>query len=248
MGSYGNSDIPEPLMNLSQIIGIYPNDTIAPCIPIELHFGNITSIYDCWEFVEDKPCDFKEYFNEIYWERDLSGNCDPDNSSFNIYFSNVSVDGPYEIIANVTDTFFIHNHLESFAGCYRVSSLDNAGNESEPSDPICHDNCPYYELPNVFTPNGDGKNDTFQAFDKPTAKCPRFVHDVHFRVYNRDGFEVYNSDRKKEANIYINWNGSDFTGKMLPAGTYFYIAEVNFISIDPQLAKHVYKGWVQLLR
>ncbi|MCG8400648.1 MAG: gliding motility-associated C-terminal domain-containing protein, partial [Firmicutes bacterium] len=143
-GSYSNPDIPEPQINRSQILGTYPNDTIAPCAPFHLHFGNITSIHDCKEFIKDKPCNFREFYNELFWEKDLTGNCDLDNSSFNIYFSDVSAGGPYEMIANVSDTFFIHKHLNSFAGCYRVSALDNSGNESELSDPICHDNCPYY--------------------------------------------------------------------------------------------------------
>ncbi len=254
-GTYDNPDLPEPLLNRSQIITAYLNDTIPPCTPLKISFGNITSVFDCIEFMEDKPCDFQEFFNEIFWEKNVSGNCDPDYSSFNIYFSDVSVEGPYELVANVKDTFFVHNHLKSFAGCYRVSSLDNFGNESEWSDPICHDNCPQYELPNVFTPNNDGVNDTFRAFDRPNSMCPRFVEEVHFRVYNRWGFEVYNSENQmnnqpggNEKNIYIDWNGRDITGKMLPAGTYYYVAEVFFDTIDPSLTQHIYKGWVQLLK
>lgn len=254
-GSYDNPMIPEPLFNRSQIIGVYPNDTIPPCTPLEVSFGNITSIFDCLEFMEDKPCDFHEFYNELFWGKNILGNCDPDNSSFNVYFSDISIEGPYELIANVKDTFFVHKNLNSFAGCYRISSLDNFGNESDWSDPICHDNCPKYELPNIFTPNNDGINDTFRAFDKPNSKCPRFVSEVHFRAYNRYGFEVYNSDNRlendidhSEPNIYINWDGCDLSGKELPAGTYFYVAEVYFKAIDPLLSRHIYKGWVQLLK
>jgi gliding motility-associated-like protein len=254
-GSYDNPGLPEPLINRSQIIGIYPNDTVPPCTPLEISFGNVTSIFDCIEFIKDKPCDYHEFYNEIFWEKDLSGDCDSDYSSFNIYFSEVSVDGPYGLISNVKDTFFIHSHLQSFAGCYRISSLDNFGNESDWSDPICHDNCPQYELPNVFTPNNDGVNDTFRAFDRPNSKCPRFVRKVNFRIYNRWGFEVYNSENQmenlaneNEPNIYIDWDGRDLTGKMLPAGTYYYVAEVYFEALDPVLSQHIYKGWVELLK
>jgi gliding motility-associated-like protein len=253
-GSYGNPDIPEPLINRSQMISVYPNDTIPPCTPQEIYFGNITSIFDCIEFMEDKPCDYREFYNEIFWSTNITGDCDIDNSSFNIYFSDISIDGPYRLIANVKDTFFVHNYLTSFAGCYRISSLDNSGNESEWSDPICHDNCPYYELPNVFTPNNDGNNDTFRAFDKPNFKCPRFVNEVHFRVYNRWGFEVFNSDNDSgmpiddERNLYIDWDGSSLTGERLPSGTYYYVAEVYFEALDPTLTKQIYKGWVQLLK
>lgn len=254
LGAYGNPKIQEPLINRSQRTCAYPNDTTPPCIPLRVSFGNITSVNDCEEFIMDKPCDFSEFYNELFWEKNVSGNCDPDNSSFNIYFSQTGEEEYYEKIANIRDTFFIHNQLTSFAGCYRISALDNSGNESDRSEAICNDNCPYFELPNIFTPNDDGYNDTFRAFDKPNAKCPRFVKNVHFRVYNRWGYEVYNSDIKKESEIfnehstYIEWDGRDFTGKMLPQGTYYYSAEVEFDVMNPKLSKHIYKGWVHLLK
>lgn len=248
LGSYGNPEIYEPLENRSQIICTFPNDTVAPCIPLVVRFGNITSVNDCYEFMADKPCDFHEFYNELFWEKNLTGNCDPDNSSFNIYFSTMGPDGPYEIIDNVRETYYMHKHLESFAGCYRISALDNSGNESELSDPLCHDNCPYYELPNVFTPNGDGVNDTFRAFDNPTNKCPRFVENIQFRVYNRWGVELYNSDINAEQNVFIDWDGRDFTGNLLDAGIYYFIAEVRFEALDPEISKHIYKGWVHLIR
>ncbi len=59
---------------------------------------------------------------------------------------------------------YIHKNLPSFAGCYYVTAVDRSGNESRPSNTVCKDNCPYYELPNVMTPNADGKNDLFEAF------------------------------------------------------------------------------------
>jgi hypothetical protein len=247
-GTYGNPAIPEPLINRSQIISVLPNDTTPPCVPINLTFGNFVIIDECREFLADKPCDFHNFFNELYWEKDVSGNCDPDVSSFNIYFSCTGMDDEYELIANVTQTYFFHKDLPSFAGCYKISAIDNSGNESQLSAPICHDNCPYYELPNVFTPNDDGKNDSFRAFDKPNSKCPRFVERVNFRVYNRWGFEVYNNEFEIEKSIYIDWNGRDNNKKDLDAGVYYYVAEVSFTAMDPDLSRHIYKGWVHILK
>lgn len=82
-------------------------------------------------------------------------------------------------------------------------------------------------FPNVFSPNGDGKNEKFVigGIEKyPGAKL---------QVFNRWGGQVYRS------NDYRNdWNGSD-----LNEGTYFYILEVK----KPDGIKN-YKGWVLIVR
>jgi hypothetical protein len=122
----------------------------------------------------------------------------------------------------------------------------------ELSEELCIDNCPYYELPNVFTPNADLKNDFFSAYsirgyecgeegcpDVPpqlTLKCARFVQSVSFTVYNRWGQEVYDYDGRVgdgENNIYIDWDGRDDKGTEMASGVYYYVAEVTFDSVDP---------------
>ena len=249
LGSYGNPDIESPLFNRSQILFIRLEDSISNCIPISLAFGNITSPEDCRVFIQDKPCDFKDFQNELHWQIIHIGNCENTITSFNIYFSETGQDGSFKKIANTTDTFFIHKHLPMFAGCYKVSAVNSLGEESALSDMICHDNCPYYELPNVFTPNNDGKNDVFKAFDEPESKCPRFVKSVIFKVYNRYGIEIYNSLSQNETNsIYINWDGCNTTGIPLPSGVYFYTAHVEFNALDPALSTQTFKGWVSLMK
>lgn len=66
-----------------------------------------------------------------------------------------------------------------------------------------------FELPNVFTPNGDGVNDNL------VFTLPGNVKVKHLIIYNRWGAKVF------EANDYDNsWNAKDVTD-----GTYFMIAE-----------------------
>jgi hypothetical protein len=186
---------------------------------------------------------------------------------YNVYYAtNTQADSAdFELLAtNVLDTFYIDQGLPSFARCYRVTAVDRSGNESEPSEIVCKDNCPYYELPNVFTPNRDGCNDLFSAFSdrqgtdedgNPTGcgevdktKCARFVRKVHFTVYNRMGKEIYSYSSGGERTIYIDWDGRDGNGKELPAGIYYYLAEVTFDVVDPATAVREIKGWVQLIR
>ena len=140
-------------------------------------------------------------------------------------------------------TSYVHRDLPSFKGCYQITAVDRSGNESPPTETICNDNCPYYELPNVFTPNEDMSNDVFQAynvFDEETQsyKCPRFVKSVNFWVYDRYGKEVYNNLDEDERSILIKWDGKNQQGKEMPSAVYYYLAEV-LLSVDQHVLKSV---------
>jgi gliding motility-associated-like protein len=70
------------------------------------------------------------------------------------------------------------------------------------------------QVPNAFSPNGDGINDDF----RPVTNCTPIYY--HLSVFDRDGqllFESYT------ASSY--WNGT-FKGKNVPVGTYYYFLKV----------------------
>jgi hypothetical protein len=167
----------------------------------------------------------------------------------------------FTLIANLEALEFVHSGIPSFAGCYYVTAIDRSGNESDPSNIACNDNCPNYDLPNVFTPNGDGYNDFFTALnpvDNSTEgnpdpnydpiTCPRFVKSVAFRVFNRSGKEIYTFQSGGENSILIEWDGRTNDGQQLPSGVYYFTAEVEFDMIDPTRRKEVIKSWVQILK
>jgi len=129
--------------------------------------------------------------------------------------------------------------LTSIAGCYALTTVDLTGNESDFTNEVCFDNCSTYSLPNVFTPNSDGINDTFVPF-----RCPRFVESVDFKVFNRWGELVYESDD----DIFLNWEGVNNNGRDLETGLYYFTATVKFIRLNPEEAIEEIKGWVKLLR
>lgn len=248
-GSYGNSDIKSPLLNRSQVTGMNMEVSVSNCTPASVYFVNVTSPEDCREYVQDKPCNFRNFQNEIHWQAVQNGNCENAIAGFNIYYSETGKEGSFKKIANTADTFYIHRNLPQIAGCYKVSAVSGTGRETTLSEKICHDNCPYYELPNVFTPNDDGKNDLFKAFNKPPTKCPRFVKSVIFKVFNRYGIEIYNSELNQEASsIYIDWDGRDSKGIPMPVGNYYYIVKVQFYTLDPSVSFQTYKGWVKLTK
>ncbi|MBN8694129.1 MAG: gliding motility-associated C-terminal domain-containing protein [Bacteroidetes bacterium] len=68
-------------------------------------------------------------------------------------------------------------------------------------------------VPNVFTPNGDGVNDSFTLLTTNLSE-------ITFTVFDRWGVKMY--DVKSESGN-VSWDGKNFGGKEVPVGTYFYI-------------------------
>ncbi len=144
-------------------------------------------------------------------------------------------------ITNITDTTHIHvdsyEGLVSIAGCYAVTAVDSFGNESPVISKVCVDNCPVYQLPNVFTPNGDGKNDLF------TPLIPyRYVKDVAIKIYDRWGLLMFET-----TDINVLWDGKNKSTKMQCSdGVYYYVCTVNEIRVDG-ITPRVLTGFVQLM-
>lgn len=250
-GTYGNPSIDAPQINLSQIVCAQPNDIVVPCSPVL----RLTT-EDCNDVFSQNGCGFKDFYNSLEWDKssgEPQEGCDEDDEikGYNVYFSTTGDDSSYEIIDFVKDTLYFHNDLFSFAGCYFITSVDRSNNESAPSNVVCNDNCPYYELPNVFTPNDDGSNDTFMPLDEFSgnegAQCPRFVNSVKFTVFNRWGQAIYTYQSGGENTILINWDGIDDGGELLPSGVYYYSAEVEFDLRRPDARSQNLNGWVHIL-
>lgn len=268
-GSYGNPDIAVPQDNFSQIICAQPKDEIPPCEPIL-----VVENFDCNDYRFQEACNANIFSNTVRWNRPADAECESDTRSYNIYFSSTP-GGTYSLLAtNVRDTFYVDEGLLSFARCYQIKAVDRSGNESKFSNEVCFENCPYYELPNIFTPNGDACNDEFHAWgylrssgeegsgpnplcsnpdqnsETFRSKCARFVLQVDFKVYNRWGNEVYTytGRRNEENGIYIRWDGKDKNGNMLASAQYYYVANVTFDMADPAKRKQTIKGWVHLVR
>ncbi len=243
VGTYGDPKIrPSLLFNFSQIICATPKTDLLICPPIVL-----IDALDCNEYNKNESnCNETSFNNKLTWSTpDKNGagaECDKDIVKYSIFYS-PKQDGDFTKIGEINQprppaTTFTHTKADSYLGCYYITATNRFGLESAKSNVVCKDNCTSFSLPNIFTPNGDGKNDTFQAL-----KCPRFVQTVMFTVYNRNGQKVFEYAGPK-----LEWNGNDNAGNPLPAGSYFYTCEVKFLTLDPNSPTQSLKGWVELLR
>ncbi|KPK84325.1 MAG: hypothetical protein AMS27_10250 [Bacteroides sp. SM23_62_1] len=187
-------------INYSHINCGTPVDRTPPCPP-QL---NVNSFCD-------------SLYNHLLWTNP-NHFCADDVVKYRIYYSPNLSDNPALTDSTLSpeDTVYFHYPPESLAGCYAVTAVDSFGNESEFSEVVCVDNCVDYQLPNVFTPNGDGEND----FWRPARYS--FVEKVDMKVYSRWGNLVFQTSDPD-----INWDGKQLnTNRLVSPGIYYYIADV----------------------
>ncbi|MGD9992180.1 MAG: gliding motility-associated C-terminal domain-containing protein [Salinivirgaceae bacterium] len=204
--SYGKYDLPgiyTPLINYSHTNSGMPIDTIPPLAPV------LNVISDCYNF-----------YNLLQWQilDDITA-----IRKYNIYFSTDS-DSEYLLIDSVVNRDTLHyRHYagDNPTGCYKVTAVDSNYNESPYSNWVCVDQCSYYELPNVFTPNNDGSNDTFVPLTPPDI-VSKFIDKIDLKIYSRWGNLVFSTE-----NPQIEWDGKANNSNIRVApGVYYYVCDV----------------------
>jgi gliding motility-associated-like protein len=212
VGGYDDPTVASPLLNRSQEACERPFDYTPPCnLALEVD-ANCLVERDTLRWSVPESCtsdDITGY--RIYWAPFLG-------DSLTLWRQ---VDDP----ETTTAVFNEDDEFRTIAGCFVVTALDSLmpgpdgelrRNESLAGDTICVDNCPFYFLPNVFTPNADESNDTFRAFPW------KFVDSVNVVIHNRWGEPVFETNDPD-----VNWDGTYLdTGQRLPEGVYFYAATV----------------------
>ncbi|MBO6759585.1 MAG: gliding motility-associated C-terminal domain-containing protein, partial [Roseivirga sp.] len=95
-------------------------------------------------------------------------------------------------------------------GTYSVTVTDANGCTTTGSQ-IVEEATPKIVLPNAFSPNGDGSNETF----RPSNSCPV---EYQLTIYNRWGNVIFHTN-----DISLGWDGT-FNGSDAPEGKYSYFA------------------------
>jgi gliding motility-associated-like protein len=231
-GGYDAPGVINPIVNDSQETCGSPVDLTPPCAPTLNVEGD---------------CDLE--MATLLWSNP-NEECTDDVTQYFIYYS-PTAEGVLEYLTTIEgdeNTSFVFNELGvegTIAGCYAITALDSLlpglngelrRNESTLSNIVCIDNCPIYELPNVFTPNNDGSNDLFIPFPY------RFVESIDFQIFNRWGDLVFQT-----LDPGIFWDGIDQeSGSICSSGTYYYTIQVNTIRLVG-IVEESYSGSITLL-
>jgi gliding motility-associated-like protein len=86
-------------------------------------------------------------------------------------------------------------------------------------------------IPNVFTPNGDGVNETFKVYGY-------IVKTIHLMIFDQWGEKLFESDSQDRG-----WDGV-YKGKQQPSGVYMYVCKLQLL--DGSTVEK--KGIINLIR
>ncbi len=163
---------------------------------------------------------------------------------YHVYLINYTINGRkyswriYDDKGNLVATSTQTNLDYTFEdeGCYRIVLIGTSKQGCRDTMEyayVCVDAVPVFEIPNVFTPNGDGQNDEWLIHAKSIVefKCS---------IYNRWGKLIYEwDDVTKGWNGKINGNGADAS-----PGVYFYVITAK----DKKDKIYEEKGYFYLLK
>ena len=222
----------------------------VPCQPVlTLLPPNCDSI----AALPDFPAPNQTFVNRLRWTAGTApAGCSAPVSYYRIFFRPTAA-GLFVLLdstqAGSGRLSYDHRNLPLPGGCYAVQAVAPNRVRSPRSNEVCQQDCPafaklnFFELPNVFTPNGDAFNQVFQP------KRTSAVRSVNFRAYNRWGVKVF--ENQTTAAPFINWDSTGRNGEQgglapVSGGVYFYLAEVEFA--DANSTRRTYKGWVEIIK
>lgn len=220
IGTYGTAGITDPLINFSQEACAIPFDNEKPCAPA------LAVKADCDKFQ-----------NVLAWEN-ANPDCSSDIAKYIIYYRPALAEG-YVPLDSTSELTYTHSNLSTLAGCYSVVAVDSVGNRSSLSDTACieSDVCGTYRLPNMFTPNGDERNDFFVPF--PYSG----VEKIELQIVNRWGNLIFNTQDPA-----IKWDGKiQGTNQQVSDGVYYYVCDVYEITLKGTV-KRTIKGSITVIR
>ncbi|MEO6883888.1 MAG: gliding motility-associated C-terminal domain-containing protein [Bacteroidia bacterium] len=152
---------------------------------------------------------------------------------FQWFFDTTAVGNPVDSILVLPSNINQYTVQWYLGGCKRKTSLIDVSSPGITIDPK--------GVANVFTPNGDGKNDVFIPLQGYEPQIEYYISNFNIKIFNRWGEKIFESSNYK-----AEWNGENSRGDKMPEGVYYWIA--TYQSRCSNNAPSVSKGFVHLLR
>jgi gliding motility-associated-like protein len=121
---------------------------------------------------------------------------------------------------------------------YTVTGYDSLGCTDQTNVNVIVEGAGF--IPNLFTPNDDGKNDELKLYGMPAVK------DFVFSIYNREGSLVYRTTDVSDA-MARGWDGTR-SGTKQPPGVYYWKVKGEVSSGDRILLNGKDAGSIVLVR
>ena len=157
-----------------------------------------------------------------------------------VTFKDMSVGNPVQWDWSTSDGFFYSGssvgHQFADSGLYRVtlSIVNDKGCEDETYQDVYVNADLLVHIPNGFSPNGDGINDTYGL-----GGITQGVNKLQMTIYNRWGEIIFSS-----TNVADRWDGT-YQGKPVPQGVYLYMIQYT----NPKQTKWYYlNGEIHLMK
>jgi gliding motility-associated-like protein len=236
-GNYfcGNTNVKLSLFNKSLVNNSNLVTAYVYTVPSRIDLDNPPITGDT-----NKPCppqlqllgNCNELSETLSWQPTFNFYCDSAVIGYKIYGSK-NVNSAYQYLLRTSQTNLQNSSLTNNSSCFYATAHNKLGLESKPSNIVCSDECFFLELPNFFSPNGDGYNDKFTPIKQ------KYVESIDFKVYSRWGDQVFS----RNDNTDIEWDGLE-----MPVGVYYYSAIVTFAVPNGNKTTRVQNGWIQLSR
>lgn len=134
-------------------------------------------------------------------------------------------------VSDLQNPVYTYSDTGTYAVWLRV--VTNHGCEDDARRTVQIDPDFMFYVPNSFTPNADGRNDSFRGYGEGVDWSTYELY-----VYNRWGEEIFISHNPEE-----EWRGW-FKDREVEAGVYVWMIRITDLKDEP----HVYRGHVTLLR
>ena len=227
-GYYWIPDTVGPLFNKSQQVYVSPLDDTPPEMPELSISTDCASITYQWRFSSDSSESDAQYYY-FYYKPTMDGEF--------VCLDSLERDGNNCFPASCE---YVLPGSDVIVGCFAFVVADSNRNATRMSDTVCFDiyDCLDYRFPNVFTPNGDGVNDSFTPFMPYHG-----VEQVDMQIFDRWGRLVFETDDPK-----IDWKGTNKEWQGICSdGVYYYNCDV-YVHTLAGVVSYALHGSVTLVR